>query len=330
MNEHDAHNFPDPADLPAGPLICLSPRPKPRRRRRGWRWPVLLSLLGHVAAVALFWAFSDKLVRMPDIAALSPDTQACPAEEEEQDYLVMDVGMPAPRPPQVPTVEAPARHDDPAVADPPVVQAARLHEVEAPIGHDGAAIAAAQPRAGEPPALRAGPAGLPLFVPTAARSVVYVIDRSGSMGTGGRLALARRELLASLDGLPPGASFQIIPYNRVAEPLRIAGQTVLVPATPANKQQAALLLEALAPEGGTDHLAALQRALLLQPEAIYFLTDADDLEAAQVQRLTRLNHGRTIIHTIELTARHRDTPGMPLQALAHDNRGEYRGVDVGQ
>jgi hypothetical protein len=343
MNEQDAYRFPDPADLPVGPLISVSPRLVVQGRRRGWRWPLVLSVLGHVVVAGLFWLFADKLVRMPDIVSFAPDAEVGTGEaEEEQDYLVMDVGLPAPRPAQVPVVERPA----------PVVQAARLHDREPPVQ----AYGGHEVRAGEPPALRTdvshspvadghgapqnppvadapgspGPApGSPLFVPTQARSVVYVIDRSGSMGAGGRLALARRELLASLDRLPPGARFQVIPYNRFAEPLRLGGQTVLVPATAENKQQAALLLEALVPEGGTDHLAALQRALLLQPEAIYFLTDADDLEAAQVQLLTRLNRDHAIIHTIELSARHRDRPGMPLQALAHDNRGEYRGVDVG-
>src|SRR5271165_4698156 len=108
MDEHDPHSFPALADLPAGALICLAPPPQPRRRRRGWRWPLLLSLLGHVVAVALVWACADKMVRMPDLAALYPDTEAgTAAEQEEQDYLVMDVGMPVPRPPQVPSVEGP-------------------------------------------------------------------------------------------------------------------------------------------------------------------------------------------------------------------------------
>ena len=162
----------------------------------------------------------------------------------------------------------------------------------------------------------------------AAQSVVYVIDCSGSMGAAGRLALARRELLASLERLPETVRFQIIPYNRRAEPLRINGHSGLVPATPENKQAAAARLEAIVPEGSTEHQAALQQALLLGAEAIYFLTDADDLRPDQVHALTRLNHGRTSIHAIELTAAHRDAHAMPLHVLAKENHGEYRGVDV--
>jgi hypothetical protein len=275
-------------------------------------------LLLHVAAVALFWACSDNLVQMPAIASLAPDTQPSD-EEEEQDLMVMDVGLPAPPVAQVPTVQPQPEKGTQLISRP------EKGLISGP--EKGTQLVAARP--GPPAATVPSGGNEPLFVPTQAQSVVYVIDRSGSMGRGGRLALARHELLASLERLPPGTRFQIIAYNRFAEPLRIACQSGLVPATAANKLQAALLLEGLPPEGGTEHLAALRQALLLQPEAIYFLTDADDLQPDQVQTLTRLNHGRTIIHTIELTARHRNAPGMPLQVLARENRGAYRGVDLG-
>src|SRR5262249_44095384 len=92
--------------------------------------------------------------------------------------------------------------------------------------------------------------GGPLFaVPKAAKSVVYVSDRSGSMGERGRLALARRELEASLHSLPESTVFQVVVYNRRAEMLRIAGRTGLVPATPENIRQATHLLNGLEPEG---------------------------------------------------------------------------------
>jgi Mg-chelatase subunit ChlD len=46
-----------------------------------------------------------------------------------------------------------------------------------------------------------------------ARSVVYAIDRSGSMATRGSLEVAKSELLMSLNQLSPDARFAVIFYN---------------------------------------------------------------------------------------------------------------------
>ena len=51
------------------------------------------------------------------------------------------------------------------------------------------------------------------------------------MGLNGGLAAARRELLASLARLPADCRFQVILYNRFAEPLPLGGGGALVPAT---------------------------------------------------------------------------------------------------
>jgi hypothetical protein len=189
-----------------------------------------------------------------------------------------------------------------------------------------------------PPALesgagRSGPSsagGVTTFFQIAARgqSVVYVIDRSASMGLNGGLAAAKHELLASLQQLPPAARFQVIAYNRIANPLAVHGQAGLLAASAENKRQAALLVEALDAEGGTDHLPALKQALALEPEVIYFLTDADDLRLDQVRTVTLLNHGRVVIHTIALTTGHQDPGEPPLAVLAEGNRGEHRQVSL--
>lgn len=172
------------------------------------------------------------------------------------------------------------------------------------------------------------PAGPVIFEgAAAARSVVYVLDRSVSMGVSGALPAARRELLASLEQLPETTQFQIVLYNRHAEPLRLAGRSTLAPATPDCKRQAGRFLGPVRAEGGTDHVAALRQALALQPEALFLLTDAAELTAQQIQAVTRQNQGGTVIHTIELSG-FRRTPAAdrPLQLLARANRGTYRSV----
>jgi hypothetical protein len=164
------------------------------------------------------------------------------------------------------------------------------------------------------------------------RSIVYVIDRSASMGPNGGLAAARRELLASMEQLPAAARFQVVVYNRSAAVLPIGGKTDLVPATPDNKHQAALLLQNIVAEGGTNHAPALALALHLQPDDIFFLTDADDLTEEQVRIATginiRQNNGRTCIHAIELNTDNRAREDMPLHILAGSNHGTYQAVSL--
>jgi hypothetical protein len=157
---------------------------------------------------------------------------------------------------------------------------------------------------------------------------VYVIDRSSSMGLHGALAAARQQLLASLEQLPATARFQIIVYNRTAEPV-LANQPGLMPASRENLQRVATQLSTLTAEGGTDHPPALRRALALHPDVVFFLTDADDLTAEDLRAVTRLNPGRhTVIHAIELNTRNRDRPDMPMHVLARDSRGTYQAVDL--
>jgi Ca-activated chloride channel family protein len=169
----------------------------------------------------------------------------------------------------------------------------------------------------------------PLFAsPARARSVVYVIDRSVSMGLNGALEQVKRELLASLSRLPSDMRFQIIFYNRSAQPLVLGGAAGITSATDANRAAVAQQLESLQAEGGTEHLPALSLALSYQADVIYFLTDADDLRPEQVRQVTQMNRGRAAIHTIELTTANAHRLDMPLQTLARENRGTYRAVTL--
>lgn len=172
-----------------------------------------------------------------------------------------------------------------------------------------------------------GPGGGLFPLPAAVASVVYVLDRSVSMGIDRKLDFARRELISSLYRLPPTVRFQVIDYNDHAEMLVFDGRTDLLSAEPANVQKAVLLLQRLEASGNTNHLAALCHGLNLHPEVLYFLTDADDLRADEIAAVTQRNRG-TVIHTIELTHRRVTRPEGPLAQLARDNRGNYRRVSI--
>jgi hypothetical protein len=150
------------------------------------------------------------------------------------------------------------------------------------------------------------------------------------MALNGGLDAARHALVASLDRLPETCRFQVVLYNRSAEPLCIAGKTGLIDATVANKREAAILLKAVVAEGGTDHLRALKKALSLEADTVFFLTDADDLTEDLVGNVTRANRMQnragSVIHTIELNTRNRDRDDKPLHILAQRNQGTYQAV----
>jgi hypothetical protein len=173
--------------------------------------------------------------------------------------------------------------------------------------------------------------GATTFFQIAARgeAIVFVIDRSGSMGLNGGFAMAKRELLGSLERLPFTTRFQVIAYNRLAEPLRVNGQSGLVFATPENKQCVALALAGMHAEGSTEHLAALKRALALGPDVIFFLTDGDGLRHEQIRAITSLNRGRAVIHAIKLGRMSAVHGELPMCALALENQGSHKAVPLG-
>lgn len=79
-------------------------------------------------------------------------------------------------------------------------------------------------------------------------------------------------------------------------------------------------MKSLDAEGGNDHFPALRAALLLEPDVICLLTDADDLSVEQVRAVTAANRGRSRIHAVTLGS----TPRMAMQQLAAWNRGACR------
>ena len=161
---------------------------------------------------------------------------------------------------------------------------------------------------------------------------VYVFDRSSSMaGFQGRpLAAAKRELIASLEHLDKVHQFQIIFYNQEPQVMRLGGaQTGMVFASDEGKKMATSFLSGIIASGGTQHMHALELALGMRPDVIFFLTDADEpkLLPDELAKIRRLNHGASI-NAIEFGA------GAPagatnfLKQLARENGGNYGYVDV--
>ena len=163
---------------------------------------------------------------------------------------------------------------------------------------------------------------------------VYVFDRSGSMGGSGNngpLNSAKRQLLASLENLQEVHQFQIIFYNERPIMFGIAGHPdKLVFGTPANRRSAEHFVENITADGATQHEDALWAALRLQPDVIFFLTDADQpaMSPEALAKIKRANSGSCSINTIEFGPGPQVRKDNFLVQLARENNGHYKYIDI--
>ena len=163
---------------------------------------------------------------------------------------------------------------------------------------------------------------------------VYVFDRSGSMdGHGGApLAAAKSELVHSLHELDKTHQFQVIFYNKHPRVFTLSGNDArLAFGTEQNKRLAERFIGGITADGATQHEEALVLALRLDPDVIFFLTDADEptLSAKQLARIAQLNNGTTI-NAIEFGYGPQADSDNFLVKLARQNGGQHGYVDVSQ
>lgn len=281
---------------------------------RNLRLAAFFSLLAH-AVIVVPALFGPRGAPVTPVEIEMVDTRV----SEAVVTLLPDLSLPAPVAPALPVNTTLQPRAD--VVSPPLSGGNEASEIAGPW--------APPARGNSGPGLGEGTTQF-FQVPGHGASVVYVIDCSSSMGLHGALDAAKREMLASLQRLAESVRFQVIAYHRSAEPLHIDGHRDLIPATAANKLRAAELIKELQARGGSAHETALRRALELRPEVIYYLTDAGELSVAQVWAVTKMNHGRTAIHAIELTPDPHSAETSALPLLAAKNRGVYRAVSRGE
>lgn len=164
---------------------------------------------------------------------------------------------------------------------------------------------------------------------------VYVVDRSDSMNRlGGRpLRAAKAELRRSLAMLTPAQSFQLVLYNDQPRPYRgtAAGPVQMHFANADTVERTQRYIDSFTAVGGTNHLSALQLALRMGPDIVFFLTDGhtDSLTAPEMTAVRRLaDRSGTVIHGIEFGTDAAPHPDSFVRRLATDNGGEYRYLDV--
>ena len=136
----------------------------------------------------------------------------------------------------------------------------------------------------------------------AGKTFVYVIDRSASMQDHGAFRAAKAELMTSLSRLTEVQQFQVILYND--QPLSWTprnGRFRMFFGTDAQRLEISELVGAISPDGGTEHLPALELALKFEPDVIFLLTDGASkaLNSAELKQIARVNRRGTHIHCIE-------------------------------
>lgn len=165
----------------------------------------------------------------------------------------------------------------------------------------------------------AGPES-PLNVSPDVGSVVFVIDKSGSM-SGQRLARTKAALIQSIHRLHPEQSFCVFLFDEMSVPLNpLNGKARLKPATKNNIQKVAELIEEVSASGGTEPHAALEAAIRLRPELIILLSDGD-FDPGIVVRISELNGQQRPMGRIDCIGL--DENILTLRELARQNHGIY-------
>jgi hypothetical protein len=182
--------------------------------------------------------------------------------------------------------------------------------------------------------------------------VVYVIDISGSMLAAvddfenlapdpgkSRIELARREVKASIQGLPPESSFNVIAYSDVVIPW----QDRNVPASPKNKKEVFDWLDGLTAAGQTNIFDALDTAFHLAPKSTkdkYYETTGDTIlfmsdggptcgrttDCEEILRQVQEWNGtrRITIHTVGIG---KQTVRVFLEKLAKQSGGQFVSIE---
>ncbi len=166
--------------------------------------------------------------------------------------------------------------------------------------------------------------------------VIFVIDASGSMTSHNSMQVAKASLVSSLQALNENQQFLIIFYDDKPSVLTLKDQQKpqLYAATEIHKMLARQKIAGIQPGTGTQHVPALEMALRLKPDVIFFLTDAQEppIYENELESLRKLNGQKTRVHSIEFgvgpETAEVNAPRNFLRKLSRQNGGTYRYFDV--
>jgi hypothetical protein len=158
--------------------------------------------------------------------------------------------------------------------------------------------------------------------------IAYILDVSGSMKSGRRMAVAMSELKRSLRSLPDYAAFVVVLYND--EAFIAPFQRGWLRASAGNIRRMEQWIDAMSPGRGTQPIPAfgLVFGLDTRPDSIFFLTDGlipPDTEPS----VSAMNGGGAHVQ-INCIAFGQDATQGPLRRLAAESDGVFRFVPVGR
>ncbi len=156
----------------------------------------------------------------------------------------------------------------------------------------------------------------------AAKSIVYVLDISASMGKKNKFQDAALALINSLRQLNSKSTFQIVVYHSSAEVLQIDRCQDLVSYNEQNLSEVCKSLEKIQPQGASNHVEGLKTALALEPDAIFLLTDGDDLTELDLKSLKRFPHKLAVIYPVILSSETQKKTLSAFSKLARMSNGK--------
>lgn len=142
-----------------------------------------------------------------------------------------------------------------------------------------------------------------------------VADISSSMETRGKWELVKKELLLTVNALPPKAAIDVVLFN---DEIHAFGQW----ASPANHSLLEAWLNQQTVEGNTDPIPALDYAFRANPDVMFLLTDGEFQDTPRVANTIRaLNENRRIpVNVITLSG----INPYNLENIADANNGSFK------
>jgi Mg-chelatase subunit ChlD len=150
------------------------------------------------------------------------------------------------------------------------------------------------------------------------KSVVFVIDVSGSMNSQGRLIRVKASLQDAIESLREDQEFNIVLFND--QYTSFSASQGLLRASSKRKREAYDYLSATFPMGGTNPLPAITSAIRCDPERIVVLSDGE-FDPLVVEQATTLNQSRKLPAVIDCVGV--DEQVEVLRQLATQNGGVY-------
>jgi hypothetical protein len=160
------------------------------------------------------------------------------------------------------------------------------------------------------------------------RKFVFVVDASSSMrrpSHGPERTLFNRvklEIMDSIQHLSPEQKFYIVFFNDGFYPMPA---TSMVAATEESQARYLRWMSEVPSGGQTDPEGAMQLALQLQPDVVYFLSDGE-FRYGLVKRIAAMNRSGVAIHTVCYGGT--EDNNVSLRQIAEQNNGTYHFVPL--